>query len=286
MRATVVPPVALAIAVTAVSMATAQRQLATRLVLATVTDRGSQPVVGLGPDDFVVEEGGGSREVFDVRAADYPVVVLLDNGSDQAENEAIKRAAVRFVGRLGERGVAVGALTDPPALTPFGDGQASVSKQIEGLPNRAGAALTPIPAIADALRIIRAYGTPFAAIVVLVSRPFEPAATEAGGLIGDVLGSRSIVHVVSRHPRMTADGGAGRNAGQLLYELADQTGGRYTTVYAPASYGAAMDRVADRLAMEMLIEYVVSSDPERGRDVRVGVRVPGARVQGLGVWRR
>ena len=284
MRRRVVAPVALTLLAAAVSMVAAQRPLATRLVLATVMDAGSQPVVGLGPDDFVIEEGGGTREVFDVRAADYPVVILMDNGADSADVEAIRRAATRFVGRLGDRAIAVGALTDPPTLTGFEDERAAISKRIEGVPVRQGAPLSPVPAIVEALRIIRASGTQFAAIVVLVARPFEPTAAEAGGLLSEVIGSRSIVHVVSRHPRMTT-GDAGRSAGQLLFELADQTGGHYTTVYATPSYGAAMDRVADRLATEMLVEYLVSSEPDEGRDVRVGVRVPGARVRGLGVWR-
>jgi hypothetical protein len=288
MRALLVLSLALGISFAAGQAATsssaAQRPLATRLVLATVTDAGSQPVVGLGPDDFVIEEGGGAREVFDVRAADYPVVVLLDNGADSVDTEAIRRAAGRFVSRLGDRAVAVGALTDPTAITNgFEDEPTAISKRIEGLPARPGAALNPVSAIVEALRIIRGSDTPFAAIVAMVARPFDPAAAEGSGLLRDVLGSRSIVHVVGKHPRTA--GAAGRNAGQLLYELAEQTGGRYTTVYAPASYGAAMDRVADRLATEMLVEYLVSSEPDQGRDVRVGVRVPGARVRGLGVWR-
>jgi hypothetical protein len=152
------------------------------------------------------------------------------------------------------------------------------------LPIRSGAAPKPAQAIAEAVRLIQSTGENFAAIVVLVARPFEPAAGEASGVLGEVFRSRSIVHVVSRHPRLGA-GTDARNAGQLLYDLAEQTGGHYTTVYAAASYGAAMDRVADRLATEMFVEYLVSSEPEGGRDVRVGVRVPGARVRGLGVLR-
>ena len=282
MRAMIAPAIAVLVALTAAPAA--QRQLATRTVLATVTDAGSHPVVGLGPDDFVIEEGGGAREVFDVRAADYPVVILLDNGGDAADAEAIRRAATGFVTRLGTRAVAVGALTDPPALSTFEDEHAVISTRIEALPLRSGAALNPAQAISEAVRVVESNGGSFAAIVVLLARPFEPAASDTSGVLGDVFRSRSIVHVVSRHPRLGANENA-RSAGQLLYELADQTGGHYTTVYAAASYGSAMERVADRLATEMLVEYLVAAENEGGRDVRVGVRVPGARVRGLGVFR-
>ena len=49
-----------------------------------------------------------------------------------------------------------------------------------------------------------------------------------------------------------------------------------------ASYQAALDRLADRLSSEMMIEYIVPVG-SKPRDVKVGVRVIGARVRGLGV---
>jgi len=56
----------------------------------------------------------------------------------------------------------------------------------------------------------------------------------------------------------------------------------FTTVYAAASYQAALDRLADRMNAEMMIEYLVpvGSTP---RDVKVGIKIIGARVRGLGV---
>jgi hypothetical protein len=68
----------------------------------------------------------------------------------------------------------------------------------------------------------------------------------------------------------------------VLRALTDQTGGQFTTIYSTASFPIAADRLADRLATEMMIEYVVPSGAPRG-DVRVGVKIPGARARGLGV---
>jgi hypothetical protein len=45
---------------------------------------------------------------------------------------------------------------------------------------------------------------------------------------------------------------------------------------------AALDRLADRLAIEMMVQYLVPPGPREG-DAKVGVRIPGARVVGLGV---
>lgn len=76
-------------------------------------------------------------------------------------------------------------------------------------------------------------------------------------------------------------GGASRPA-QALRALADQTHGEFTMIYSSASYQPALDRLADRLTSEMMIEYLVPPG-SRPLDVKVGVRIPGARVRGLGV---
>jgi hypothetical protein len=53
-------------------------------------------------------------------------------------------------------------------------------------------------------------------------------------------------------------------------------------IYSASSYQAALDRLADRLTSEMLIEYLVPVG-SKPNDVKVGVRIIGTRVRGLGV---
>jgi hypothetical protein len=67
-----------------------------------------------------------------------------------------------------------------------------------------------------------------------------------------------------------------------LRVLADQTHGQYTTIFTSASYGTALERLADKLSAELMIQYLVPPG-EQGGDVQVGVRRPGSRVVGLGV---
>src|SRR5207249_3939920 len=97
--------------VTAASLAaTAQVTGSARTALATVEEvRTRRPVVDVGPDDFVVQEGAEAREVLSVRAADYPVVLMIDSGAAADDLSAIRKASKRFLERLGsERPVAVG----------------------------------------------------------------------------------------------------------------------------------------------------------------------------------
>ena len=53
-------------------------------------------------------------------------------------------------------------------------------------------------------------------------------------------------------------------------------------IYSAASYQAALDRLADRMTSEMMIEYLVPVG-SKPNDVKVGIRVVGASVRGLGV---
>jgi hypothetical protein len=98
----------------AAAFAFAAQPAAGRVMLATVSDRNNRPTVDVGPDDFVVEEGNDEREVLAVRVADYPVAVLIDNGGETAPIiAALRRAAGRFVTRIGQRPVTIGTLAEP-----------------------------------------------------------------------------------------------------------------------------------------------------------------------------
>ncbi len=76
---------------------------------------------------------------------------------------------------------------------------------------------------------------------------------------------------------------AAERSTETLRALADETHGQFTTIYSSASYQVALDRLADRLAPQLMVEYVVPVGSTSGNDVQLGVRIPGARVIGLGV---
>jgi hypothetical protein len=266
-----------------------QQTMSSRVLLATVA-AGNRALVELGPDDFVIEEGGVTREVFDMHVADYPIAVLIDN-SAAARNEldAIRDAAARFVSRVGERAVAVGTLANPPAiLASFDDDRAKVLAEIGKVSVDPSAGLMPLEAIAGAIHAIEATGSPFSAIVVISARPIDPAEIGSSDLLTPILASRASVHVIARRSAATAEQDEPTRAdgnGDVLRQVSNLTRGQYTTIYSPASYGIALDRLADRLAPEVMIEYLVPPGAGAQGEVRVGVKIPGARVTGLGVSR-
>lgn len=266
----------------------AQPQTAASHIALVTTAVSGQALIDLGVDDFVVEEGGVARDIIDVHIADYPIVVLIDNGADTpAEIDAIREAAARFVSRVGERAVAAGTLADPAAMVAsFDDDRARVLAEIRRVPQKPAARLAPLDAIARAVRMIHDTGSPFAAVVVISARPMAPAELASADLLTPILDSRAVVHVVGRRPPVAADpDGSTEPAPDVFRELATLTHGQYTTIYSPASYAIALDRLADRLATEMMIQFLAPPDRGAGGEVRVGVKIPGARVTGLGVSR-
>jgi hypothetical protein len=239
----------------------------------------------VGADDFVITEGAQPREVLDVHVADYPVVILVDDGPEAASQPAlqdIKAAVARFIARIGQRPIAVGTLSRADRfVATFEDDRAEVLSRVGQLaPSEAPA--VPLEAIAHASQLVSEAGAPFSAVVIVTSRPLayvDPAAAER---LPAVLASGATVHVVAA--RLSPDDNRAPNAPDLLRGLAEQTSGQYTSIFATASYAVALERLADRMATEMMIEYLVPPGPAAG-DVRVGARIPGARVLGLGVSR-
>jgi hypothetical protein len=262
-----------------------QQQAASRLVLTSVSDGRNQPLVDLGPDDFVVNENGEPREIISVYPADYPVVVLVDNSADTGGSIAsIREAVVSFLDRLGQRFVVLGTLADPPALlTSLEDGLAKVLEQLAKLTASPSTVLMPIEAVAAAARTVRDSGSPFAAIVVVSAHRIDSAQAQSTRLLPDIFDNNAIVHVVSRAAATGPRGDASRFEADLLRHLSDQTRGSFTTVFSAPSYAVALGNIAERLGTEMVVEFLVPTAGEPHGEVQVGVRIPGARVRGLRV---
>jgi hypothetical protein len=255
-----------------------QLTLSSRTLLATVTAANRQ-LVDLEPDDFIIEEGGVEREVFDVHLADYPLGVLIDNVS-MDELEAIRAAAARFVSRVGQRGIAVGKLTSSSLLTTFDDERLKVLEEIKAVAADPQTPPVPLEVLWSTLQLVKEIDAPFSAIVVISGQALDRDTVGSPELLTKILDSRIPVHVIARRASSGAE-----VPRDVWREVSGLTRGQYTTIYSGASYPIALDRLADRLATEMMIQFVVPREGAAGGEVRVGVRVPGAQVTTLGVSR-
>ena len=258
-------------------LVSAQQQSIARTVLATILNQRNQPIVDLETDDFVVRESGQPQEVLSVRIADYPVAILIDNSAGSgADLEAMKVAAARFMTRVGDRPIAVGTLGPSAALlSSFTDERAISLARVNAIAVEAGPAQT-VAGMAAAAAHIRASTTPFASIVVL-SASAVPEGEASTALLAAILDSRAIVHVVVHTPSPRAP------VRDDLRRLTSQSRGQFTSIFSAASFQVALDHLADQMAAEMMIDYMVPGNAPPKEDVTVGVRRPGARVVGMGV---
>lgn len=264
------------------SGATLAQTGASRFALAAVTDPQNRPLVDVGPDDFVIQESGTSREILSARPADYPIVVLLDNGAEtRADFPEMRKAVAHFIDRIGQRPVAVGTFGNPPAMVAtFDDDRREVMKRLNALESRTSGGSLLLEGASLGGRTLQATGSMFSAIVVVSATSVDASRDAPVEWLAPIVDSSAILHVIANRAAQASSGGPA--TGVVLRSIAEQTHGEFTTIYSSASYQAALDRLADRLTSELLVEYLVpvGSKPS---DVKVGVRLAGARVRGLGV---
>ena len=195
---------------------------------------------------------------------------------------SIQSAAARFITRIGERPVAIGTLSHASELTAsFENDRSEVLDRLAKLAPGGSSETSTLPAVASAARLLHETGAPFSAIVIVTARAIDATQLVQGELLPSILESGATVNVIAGR-QSALDGGAAPEVPDLLKVLSEQTRGQYTTIFSPASYSIALDRLADRLSAEIMIEYLVPAGASAG-EVRVGVHRPGARVIGLGV---
>ena len=249
---------------------------ASRVALATVADPRGHPLLDVSADDFVIQEAGAAREILSVRPADYPIVLMLDTGVDaRGDLQMIRKAAAHFIERIGQRPVAIGTFGGAPALlTGLDDERDTVMTTLAALDPPANAPSALMQGAALAAETIRKTGALFSAIIVLSSASLDASGGPPDAMIASIVDSNAILHVVTR--------GSDLAPFRAIRALAEQSRGEFTTIYSAASFQAALDRLADRLTSELMIEYLVPVG-SKPADVKLGIRIVGARVRGLGV---
>jgi hypothetical protein len=214
-----------------------------------------------------------------VRPADYPIVLLLDTGIDaRGDFPMIRKAATHFIERIGQRPLAIGTLGGVPALvTGLDDARERVMARLAALDPDTNAPSALLEGVSLAAQAIRRTGALFSAIVVLSSAPLDASQNPPDALIASIVDSSAILHVIAKASAVESRAGTLREDRDLT-----PSRGEFTTIYSAASFQAALDRLADRLTSELMIEYLVPVG-SKPADVKLGVRIVGARVRGLGV---
>lgn len=258
-----------------------QHTVTSRLLLASVADSNGRPILDIEPDDFVIRDSGQLRDVLSIRLADYPIAIVLDNGrGDDRDFDAIRRSTLRFIDRIGHRPIAIISATPPRMAASFDDHRSTVVAEVDKL-RKGGSDDGLFQALAVAARANHETGAPFSAIIAVIA---DPGTTTPANVRPSILDSGANVHVVLQQPS-GRNQKSRRSSIDALVALVDETRGQLTTINSPDLYQAAMDRIANLLATELMVEYLVPAGSASGNDVRLGVRISGAKIVSWGIAR-
>ena len=268
-----------------------------RFVLASVVDHDGAPVVGLSAEDFILQEGTTRCETVSAKPAQYPIAVLVDTSyAARTEFGEIRKAVRHLVGRLSGRDVALYTFGDRAfRVEDFTRNTTRLEHAIDQLFVMPEGESHVLDAIIDAGRALKAKEPAVAMIVVVSAGGNDQSNRTPRQVFDQVLGSRSIVHVVEmraiaasgrlNNPRLrrnfTSDRAteAGLALQELLQGLVERTRGAYDRVFSPSGFHSSLEGLQRRLDAEVVIEY---ASPGAG-PLQIGTRVPNGSVRAVGI---
>ena len=275
----------------------APMQPASRFVLASVADQDGAPVVGLAADDFVLQEGTTRCETIAAKPAHYPVAILVDTSqAARTEFGEMRKAVRQLISRMSGREVALYTFGDRAfRVEDFTRNTTRLERAVEQLFALPEGESHVLDAIIEAGRALKAKEPAVAMIVVVSAGANDQSNRTPREVFDQVLGSRSIVHVVE----MRAIGASGRLGNvrgrrnfttdraaeaalglqELLQGLVDRTRGAYDRVFSASGYHASLQGLQRRLEAELVIEY---ASPGAG-SLQIGTRVPHGVVRAVGI---
>lgn len=269
-------------------------QPSTQLILASAIDRDGNTILDLGPDEFLIEEGGLRCEAVEVRPAAYPIAIAIDtSGFAREPLMSIRHALHVFVAALSGRQVALYTFGAPSArVVEFTSDFSQLDHAIDRLFASPTSGARPYDAVTMAANDLRALNAPVTMIVVLSAGGPDNSAAGPREMQDAVRQTRAVVNVVDFRTVRAASGMSheGRPApivseDRYLSALAQGTRGTYDRITQEGGYLTSLERLRRLLESEVFVEYTPQPDAP-SQTLKVGVRLPGVAVRAVGLDRR
>jgi VWFA-related protein len=272
----------------------AQERPIVRTVHLSVVDSGGAPVAGLGPADFEVRENGQLREVFNAQPAQGRIDIALlvdDNGTGINDirrgmaafmQRVYQNANISIVTTAGQNVTVLDYTADPREM------QAGIN-QLVGRPAPRGGHL--IDGIYEAARGLQEREGGRRAIVVLTFEGEEFSDTPENVVLDRLRDSRTVLHVIAvGQPALRAmnpltDGPRDNpvetnfSRARLLSEGTKRSGGRYEEMVVTAGVPDVMAAIADELANQYVVSYLLPPGVEPSERLEVRVNRPRVAVR-------
>jgi VWFA-related protein len=262
-------------------------QPAERLLFVSVLDQAGAPVKGLGPDAFVVREGGRQVEVLRVSPATQPVdlAILVDNSQAATPYiQDMRDALEAFINRMARNGhhvATIGLADRPTILTDYTNNPALAAKGVNRLFAQPGAGTTLLDAIVDTSRGLQKRENERRVMLVVTSEgtdfsvPNHPRALDAIKASGAMFNAL----VITRPGGADLTTDEGRSRGIVLDEGPRNSGGRTTQLLSSMALKGELDRVATELENQYQLVYARSASLIPADKIEVSVKQPGLTVR-------
>jgi hypothetical protein len=252
-----------------------------RLVLVTIADQAGQPMVGLQPHDFAVENGGMPCEVVGVTPASYPLAIVLDtSGQARADFRTLQLAAQQFVDALSPRALAVYTSGGAGArLQVFTTDRTRIARAMAGAAAAPNASTNTLDAIRRASRDLAHLKAPVTGIVVVSAGGTETSPPTIRQVWAALLASGTILSVIEERTLRLDPGMPHQNEGDVLQALAIRSHGKYLRGASASVYASGLEMIRRQLDSQSVLRYVVA--PGAPRSISVHVRAPAIIVMAM-----
>jgi hypothetical protein len=245
-----------------------------RFVLVRAVDDTGQPLLGLQPDDFVIENAGVRCDVLAAAPASYPLAFVVDT-SDYArpDLQVIRTAIRRFVDGLEPRPIAIYSSGPPTSrVQDFTIDARRVSGGVAHLFAAPQSTTHTLEAVVSAARGLAREHRPVTGIVALSAGGLEMSPPTVGRAREALKASRSILYVVERQP-LRLDRGIPQPGDGVFEALTQATHGQFIHGVSEAVYSGGLTAVRRELDGESILEYATTA--ASSHQLKLSLRRPG-----------
>jgi hypothetical protein len=261
-----------------------------RSLYVSVLNEAGEPVLGLGPSDFIVREDNVAREVLNVAPADEPmhVALLLDNSQAAREHiSPIRQALPAFIAALtpASGGVKhdVSLITvgeRPTILTEYTTNRVTLQQATDRLWDRPGSGAYLLDAIVEVCQGFKKRGAARPVIVAVTTEGPEFSSRRREQVLDPLRAVGAALHVIAIGQPSAASTDEVRERNIVLDEGPRASGGRRDQLLTDMALGGALTKLAQELTHQYRVTYARPQTlipPER---VTVASAKPALTVRG------
>jgi hypothetical protein len=250
-----------------------------RDMFVSVLSKADEPILTLGPADFIVREDGRVREVLRARRATDAIDIALLIDTSQALGRQVtdtRKAVEAFLAAMaGHAQISLIGLGDrPTVLAPYSDDAEALKKGVGAIFPISGAGATVLEAVNDTVKGLAKRSSERAAIVVVWAGGLEFGGLSHALVLEKLAQSGAALHVMTvgtvvPPDAMTTDG----RSREIVFDSGTrQSGGRRHNVLSSMGLADAMTKLAGELLGQYRITYVRPETLIPPKTVEVTVR--------------